>query len=241
MAKKSSHLRSGNCSLFLCPFRPARLTQEKLIFCKEHGRDALMRYHDEQSRRSWQNPEQILARTGLGPGDTVVDIGCGEGFFALPAARIVGSSGKIIGIDINRSAVSRMLEQAAREGLCNVAGIVGSGEETLACEGCADLIFFGIDLHDFSDPQKVLRNARGMIKPGGTLCNLDWQKRDTPFGPPVSTRFDEETAAALIREAGFTILRIEEIPLWFYLITAAPGVADPVWMVRGGLQRKKLQ
>ncbi|MCG7855022.1 MAG: class I SAM-dependent methyltransferase [Methanoregulaceae archaeon] len=194
-----------------------------------------MRYHDERSRRSWQNPEQILVRTGLGPGDTVIDIGCGEGFFTLPAARLAGSSGKIIGIDINGSAVSRMLEQARREGLGNVDGIVGSGEETLACEGCADLIFFGIDLHDFSDPQKVLQNARRMIKPGGTLCNLDWQKRETPFGPPVSIRFDEETAATLIREAGFTILRIEEIPLWFYLITAAPGVANPAWRAPEGL------
>jgi ubiquinone/menaquinone biosynthesis C-methylase UbiE len=140
-----------------------------------------MHYHDERSRRPWQNPEQILGRTGLGPGDTVIDIGCGEGFFTLPAARLAGSSGKIIGIDINGSAVSRMLEQARREGLGNVDGIVGSGEETLACEGCADLIFFGIDLHDFLDPQKVLQNARRMIKPGGTLCNLDWQKRETPL------------------------------------------------------------
>ena len=196
------------------------------MFWKDNSGDRLMSYHDEQSRRLWQNPEQILARTVLGPGDTVVDIGCGEGFFALPAARIAGNRGKVIGIDINGEAVSRMLEQARREGLSNVSGIVGSGEETRACEGCADLIFFGIDLHDFSDPRKVLHNARLMIKAGGTLCNLDWKKEETPFGPPISKRFDEETAAVLIRESGFSVLRIEEVPPWFYLITAVPDVAD---------------
>jgi ubiquinone/menaquinone biosynthesis C-methylase UbiE len=226
MAKKRSHLRSKTRFLFLHPLWPARINPEKLMFWKEHSRDALMSYHDEQSRRSWQNPEQILAHTVLGPGDTVVDIGCGEGFFALPAARIAGNSGKVIGIDINGGAVSRMLEQARREGLHNVSGIVGSGEETRACEGCADLIFFGIDLHDFSDPRKVLHNAREMIKAGGTLCNLDWKKKETPFGPPISKRFDEETAAALIREAGFAVLCIEEVPPWFYLITAVPDVTD---------------
>jgi predicted methyltransferase len=57
---------------------------------KEHSRDPLMRYHDQRSRRSWQNPEQVLVWTGLGPGATVVDIGYGEGLFALPAARIAG-------------------------------------------------------------------------------------------------------------------------------------------------------
>jgi ubiquinone/menaquinone biosynthesis C-methylase UbiE len=104
-----------------------------------------------------------------------------------------------------------MLEQAGRAG--QWYWIIGSGEDTLACEGCADLIFCGIYLHDFSDPQKVLENARRMIKLGGMLCSLDRQKKETPFGQPVSTRFDERTAATLIREAGFTVLYIAGISL----------------------------
>lgn len=186
-----------------------------------------MSYHDERSRRSWQNAEEILGRTGFGPGDIMIDVGCGEGFFALPAARIAGSSGRVVGIDINGDAVSRMLGRAGKEGLSNVEGIVGAGEETRVCTGCADLIFFGIDLHDFADPRKVLGNARLMVKAGGTLCDLDWQKRPTPFGPPVSIRFDEQTAAALIRDAGFSIERIEEVPPWFYLILAVPDPRAP--------------
>ncbi len=200
-----------------------------------------MSYHDEQSRRTWQNPEEILARTGLAPGDTMIDIGCGEGFFAIPAARITGSRGKVIGIDINGNAVAQMLGQAGKEGLRNLEGIVGSGEETRACDGCADLIFFGIDLHDFSDLRKVLHNARMMIKSRGRLCNLDWQKRTTPFGPPVSIRFDEETAAGLIRDAGFSVERIEEVPPWFYLIIAVPVTRNPSVRAPEDSEREKFQ
>jgi precorrin-6B methylase 2 len=59
-----------------------------------------------------QNPERILSAIGIRPRDILIDIGCGEGFFAIPAAKIIGSSGKIIGIDNNRKAVLRMLERA---------------------------------------------------------------------------------------------------------------------------------
>jgi hypothetical protein len=75
-------------------------------------------------------------------------------------------------------------------------------EETVACRRCAEFVFFGIDLHDFEDPGKVLSNARIMIKSRGTLVDLDWRKERMPHGPPISIRFDEGHAAALITEAG---------------------------------------
>ena len=51
-------------------------------------------FYDETERRTWQNPEEILTAIGLKAGQTLIDIGCGEGFFTLPAARIVGPNGR---------------------------------------------------------------------------------------------------------------------------------------------------
>ena len=51
---------------------------------------------DDHERRKWQNPEAILSSIGLRPGFTLIDIGCGSGFFALPAAKIVGKKGKVL-------------------------------------------------------------------------------------------------------------------------------------------------
>ena len=50
-------------------------------------------YHDEENRQSWQDPDAILADIGVSAGLVVVDIGCGEGFFAIPAAQRVEKSG----------------------------------------------------------------------------------------------------------------------------------------------------
>lgn len=139
------------------------------------------------------------------PSLVFVDIGRGDGFFALPAARLVGGKGIVYGLDINETAISRLRENAAGENLKNIRLRVGKAEETVLCEGCADIVFFSIVLHDFEDPAKVLTNARRMLKPTGRLVDIDWKKKPMELGPPLQVRFSEEDAASRIRAAGFTI------------------------------------
>jgi ubiquinone/menaquinone biosynthesis C-methylase UbiE len=176
---------------------------------------------DEADRKKTMDPENILPGAGLKPGMVIVDIGCGQGYFAIPAARIVGKSGKVYGIDIDGEAVAHLNDKAAAAGLKNIHTAVGGAEGTVICDGCADIVFFGICLHDFEDPGVVLANARKMLKPGGTLVNLDWKKiRDTEGGPPYEIRFSEQKASQLIGAAGFKVESIEDVGGRYYLIKA---------------------
>ncbi len=88
------------------------------------------------------------------------------------------------------------------------------------CDGCADIVFFGIDLHDVEDPLKALVNARNMLKPGGRLIDLDWKKEPMEIGPPIEIRFTEEQASEFIRKAGFEIKEIKDSGAYHYRITA---------------------
>jgi len=178
--------------------------------------------HDWEERRQWQDPEAILRDIGLKAGDVFMDLGCGDGFFAIAAARMVGESGKVYALDISLEPVNMLRERAEREGLTNIELTVGPAEKTLLCDACADVVFFGIDLHDFAYPNLVLKNARMMIKSGGRLADVDWKKIETPMGPPLNIRFDEAKATALIHEAGFDILETRQLPPWHYMIIAAP-------------------
>jgi ubiquinone/menaquinone biosynthesis C-methylase UbiE len=182
------------------------------------------RYHDETERRNWQNPEELLESIGLRTGHTFVDVGCGEGFFALPAARIIGPGGRVYGIDINRGALDRLDAAARSLGLENITLLEGEGEEIVPCEGCADFVFFGIDLHDFRDPRKVLQNAGRILIPAtGRLVDLDWKKLRMSFGPPHEIRFSLEEAEALIAGEGFELVAREDSGPYHYLIVARPG------------------
>jgi ubiquinone/menaquinone biosynthesis C-methylase UbiE len=178
-------------------------------------------YPDEFERRKWQNPEEILKRIGLREGMTFVDIGCGEGFFAIAAARMVGASGKVIGVDINEGGITRLRERADNEGLNNMSSFVASAEVAEVCSACADFVFFGIDLHDFKDASMALKNARRMLKPGGKLVDLDWKKKWMLKGPPASIRFSQEYAIELIQRAGFKIETAEDSGRMHYLIIAS--------------------
>lgn len=179
--------------------------------------------YDDPERRRYQDPEAILRKIGLRPGMTFVDVGCAEGFFAIPAARIVGKRGQVLALDVNRESVERLRENVEAEKLGNVAAEAGEAEKRVLCEGCADIVFFGNDLHDMGDPARALANAGRMLRPGGRLADLDWKKEPMDLGPPLEIRFGAGEAALLIRRAGFLIGKIAEAGPYHYLIVAKRG------------------
>jgi ubiquinone/menaquinone biosynthesis C-methylase UbiE len=175
---------------------------------------------DETTRRTWYNPEAILR--DLQSGMVFMDIGCGDGFFSILAAKKVGANGKVYAVDTDASAIERLKQKAKTEGLKNITAKAGKAEDTVFCNQCADFVFYSMDLHDFNDPAKVLQNAKKMIKPNGRLIDLDWKKIDMPFGPPIAIRFNEEHAAGLMRSAGFILTDIKDAGSYHYVLTAKP-------------------
>jgi ubiquinone/menaquinone biosynthesis C-methylase UbiE len=193
---------------------------------------------DDPERRQWQDPEKILSSLGVAPGMVFIDVGCGDGYFALPAARRVGPQGKVYAVDIDASAIQRLQQQAAREGLAHLFSEVREAEETVVCEGCADYVFFGIDLHDFADPARVLLNAKKMLGPQGWMIDLDWKDEPMEFGPPPQKRFSIDKAHHLIESAGFEIAQVTDAGPYHYLIIAkknsgaSPGYTTTVEMMQ---------
>ncbi|MBM3940905.1 MAG: class I SAM-dependent methyltransferase [SAR202 cluster bacterium] len=187
-----------------------------------HGQRGASPPNDEV-RRQWQDPDAVLFSIGLRAGHTFVDLGCGRGFFALPAAARVGERGHVFGVDINAEAIATLVEAAKEQRLGNLTGLVGEAETTQVCDGCADVVFIGIALHDFRDPVQALRNAKGMLKPGGRLVNLDWKKQETPYGPPQEIRFDEAKAVSLIEQAGLRVTEVRNSGVYHYTVTAERG------------------
>ena len=177
--------------------------------------------YDEKERRKRQNPEELLHAIGLKPGDVFMDIGSNDGFFTLPAAKMVGESGKVYAVDIDSDATNRLKEKTNAAWLTNILVQTGEAETTLFCKGCADIIFYGTVLHDFTDPLQVLHNAKAMLKPNGKIVNIDWKKKQTEMGPPMEIRFSEEQVSELIEKAGLRVTEIKDLSPNFYLITAA--------------------
>ena len=175
-------------------------------------------HYSENERRSRQNPEAILKSAGLKPGMCFIDSGCNDGFFTLPAARIVGEAGKVFAIDIDKEALDRMKQKLTSENIDNVEIIHQPSEEVMLGENIADIVFFGIVLHDFSDPLLVLKNSKQMLKPGGYIFNLDWQKKRSLYGPPYEKRFSHDHVRQLADRSGLNASGYKEIGEDYYTV-----------------------
>ncbi len=178
---------------------------------------------DEATRRSWYNPEAILKEAGLNPGMVFADIGCGEGFFSVLAANIVGESGIIYAVDSDAEAIDRLKRKAEQQHISNIRTKVGLAEKTVFCAACADMVFYSMVLHDFKDTVQVLQNARKMLKPTGLLLDLDWKKMQMPIGPPPKIRFSEQDAAGLMKITGFKVNQVKDAGPYHYVVAAKPS------------------
>jgi len=175
---------------------------------------------DETTRRSSYNPDDILR--DLHVGMVFCDIGCGDGYFTILAAKKVGEKGKVYAVDTDELAIKKLKQKAENDGLRNIIAKVASAEETVFCTGCADFVFLSMVLHDFFNPAKVLLNSRRMLKHEGRVVDLDWKKQEVPFSPPFKIRFDEAKASSLMREAGFKVDAVSEAGRYHYVVVAKP-------------------
>ena len=156
-------------------------------------------------RQEEMRPDHLLRELGLGEGDVMADIGCGPGFFTLPAARIVGTDGRVFAADIQGEMLSTVKSRATEEGLANVRVVKTSDTEIpLPAESC-DFVLMAFVLHEVPQRARFLHRAARLLKHGGRLAILEWEKKETPYGPPLEDRVMPDELAADAEAAGLQV------------------------------------
>jgi SAM-dependent methyltransferase len=128
-------------------------------------------------------PEEVLAGFcgvgnpfSLGPiwaGEAVLDIGCGGGVDSLVAAKMVGPSGRVAGVDATAEMISRARSNLARLGLGNVRFEVAEASALPFPEGEFDVVLSNGVFNLTIDKERALREAHRVLKPGGRLMLAD--------------------------------------------------------------------
>jgi SAM-dependent methyltransferase len=117
--------------------------------------------------------DHLLRMAGLTPGMRVLDLGCGVGDVTFAAARLVGASGAVIGVDVDAGVLTVAADRAVRSGIENVS-FVRAEIPDIPIEGDVDAIIGRLILIHLDDPTGALRALRGRVRLGGVIAFQDF-------------------------------------------------------------------
>jgi ubiquinone/menaquinone biosynthesis C-methylase UbiE len=131
------------------------------------------RFLDSDLRRWWQPPGKLIKRSGIKPGMTVLDLGCGSGAFTIFVARLVGEKGKVYAVDIQPKMLKqleRKLTRPENRDITNVELKETSAYDLPFEDKALDLVYMVTVLQEIPDRGRALREIRRVLKAGGILA-----------------------------------------------------------------------
>lgn len=144
-----------------------------------------------------------LAFSGVKPGETVLDLGCGAGIDLLLAARKVGPSGKVIGIDMTDEMLAKARENITASGLTNVEVRKGIIEELPVESASVDWVISNCVINLSPEKEKVFREITRVLRPGGTMTVSDIVAEELPPEIANNRHLYSSCLAGAISEAAY--------------------------------------
>jgi len=175
---------------------------------------------DNPKRREILPPKETLERLGLMAEDTMADVGCGIGYFTLPAAKIINKENKIYALDILDEMLDEVKNKSKELKLENIVAVKTAEYDLKLEDKSVSFVIMVNVLHEIEDKIRILKEIHRILKPGGRIAVIDFEKKETEMGPPVDHRLSREETLSLLESAEFEMLNAIEISDTFYGLVA---------------------
>jgi len=155
-----------------------------------------------QEREARWDPRRFLSRLAIQPGQSVLDLGSGPGFWSLPLAEIVGVDGLVWALDVSQEMLDLL---AQRNPPAQVRPLRAELPQVELPSSSLDWVWAAFVFHEVTPPETLASEMRRLLKETGALAVLDWRPDavSTESGPPRHHRLTVEQVTKYLRDAGF--------------------------------------
>jgi ubiquinone/menaquinone biosynthesis C-methylase UbiE len=182
-----------------------------------------------ESRQREEDCRLLIQALAVKPGHQICDIGCGNGFYTLELARLVGPEGTVYAVDIQPEMLRMLTERAAAAGLANIRPLLGSPIDPRLPPGKLDLVLCVDVYHEFSHPAEMLARIRESLAEDGRLVLAEFRGEDPAVPIKPLHKMTKAQAIAELEPAGFRLDRSFDRLPWQHLLFFASDQAagDP--------------
>jgi ubiquinone/menaquinone biosynthesis C-methylase UbiE len=123
---------------------------------------------DNAFRKLLQNPRKLLGRY-ISPGMTVLDLGCGPGFFTIEISKMLGTSGKVIAADVQEGMLEKVIKKIQGTGFESRIVLHKCESDKIGITEKVDFVLAFYMVHEVPDQDKLFRELKSILKPGGKV------------------------------------------------------------------------
>jgi ubiquinone/menaquinone biosynthesis C-methylase UbiE len=158
---------------------------------------------DNSERRRTMPPMETLQKFKMIDDGNLLDVGCGLGYFTIPAAKILKNN-KVTGIDIMPDILEIAKDRA--EGIKNIE-FKESEEYSFPIEDDSmKYVLISNVIHEVEDKIRYFNEVKRVLREDGYFLIIDWDKREMEMGPPIHERISKDEMIELCDKAGFRTL-----------------------------------
>jgi len=176
--------------------------------------------YESPDRVIWQKPDLVIEQFGDIRGKVLADLGAGTGYFSRRLAYV---GAKVIAIDIDPTAIRWMEDQRDRfppELRERLTIRLARPDDPGLAAGEVDHVLLVNTYSYIRDRVAYFTRLKEAIRPGGTVLVIDFKKKETPFGPDIEGRLDEQQVIDEFQAAGYSVVRVDDQSLDYqYMIT----------------------
>ena len=174
---------------------------------------------EDPKRDEFQKPMEVVTALDLKEGEVIADIGSGSGYFTFRFAHHVGDKGRVFAVDVSPDMIVYVNRRIRDLKLRNVTTILAAPDDPLLVDSSIDRFFFCEVWHHIENRPAYLALIKKMLKPGGQVIMVDFQKRELPVGPPVSMKISREDLLKEMEGAGFYVIKEHNfLPYQYFLV-----------------------